>query len=161
EDLALGLENWASPAEFKGRRLNAWKLEEYKQFYPTTAEAPAAREVLWVGNSQLHAINQRRLGEDQVAAYYASQALDQPGVCLSRPKANLQERLVMLQWALTRRRPQWFILPLVFDKLRNDTLREGFENLASPELDARLRARPVGRRLADELAALNRAQTDA
>ena len=53
------------------------------------------------------------------------------------------------------------MLPLVFDKLRNDGLRAGFERLDSPELEAGLEQRPAGKRLSGEMAAMARTARDA
>lgn len=150
DDLALGVENWAATAEYDGRRINAWKLYEYSQVYRPSADA--RRDILWLGNSQLHAINQLKRGRDQVAAFHSSQALATTVYCLSLPNANVQEQLVTFEWALTRRKVGWLVLPMVFDKLRNDGLRSGFEHLSSPGLSAQLAKRPSGARLAVELA---------
>jgi hypothetical protein len=155
ENLALGVENWAASAEFLGQRLNAWKLEEYPQIYAKASDTH--REVLWVGNSQLHAINQLRRGRDQVAAFHASKRLGEPVRCLTLPNANIQEHLATFEWALARRPVGWLVLPLVFDKLRNDSLRPGFEYLASTELLDQLSQRPTGKRLVGELTELQHA----
>jgi len=156
DEVGLGVETWAQPASYLGRRINAWRLEDYSTVYDI--EAPASSgEVLWVGNSQLHAINQLNRKRDQVAPFHASSALGQPVYCLSLPNANVQEHLATLHWAMTRRPVRYLVLPMVFDKLRNDGLRPGFERLASPALSARLATRPQGKRLEGELADLQRA----
>lgn len=153
DDLALGVENWAAPAIFEGRRINVWKIEEYPNIYQPSA-TNSESETLWVGNSQLHAINQLKRDRDKVAALHASETLGVPIWCLSLPNENVQEQLVTLQWALLRRHVRWLVLPMVYDKLRNDGLRVGFERLDSPELEARLGERPAGKRLGLEMAKL-------
>lgn len=153
EDLALGVENWAAPAVFRGHRINAWKLDEYAAIYDLR-RTNAASEILWVGNSQLHAINQLKRDRDSVAALHASEKLGTPVWCLSLPNENVQEQLVVLQWALMQRPVRWLVLPLVYDKLRNDGLRVGFVRLASPELATLLGARPLSARLRDEISKL-------
>jgi hypothetical protein len=85
--------------------------------------------ILWVGNSQLHAINQWR--EDEVNSTSllfemlkkdsGKQTLDL--ITFSEPNANLQEHYVLIQYLINRLPLKAIVLPLVYDDTREDGLR--------------------------------------
>jgi hypothetical protein len=150
DEAALGTATTLHVATLDGERLAACRIEEFPDAWP--AGTPTGPEALWLGNSQLHSINQARDG-DQTAPYYATVELGWPVRGLSLPNASLQEHLVITHWALERRRPDWVILPLVYDDLREDGLRPDMELLATSGVLEGLRAGETGSRLADELAA--------
>ena len=132
--------------------MNAWSTAEYAAVYRAEAEDPARGEALWLGNSQLHTVNQARPG-DSVAPEYAGEALGRRVYGLSLNNTNCQEQLVVLHWALRRRDVDWLILPVCYDDLREDGVRAELAELVTPQVTAALATRPEGRRLADELAA--------
>ncbi len=81
--------------------------------------------VLWLGNSQLHGINQSKDG-DEGAAYWLAKDLAGRNLfvlCLSQPNANLQEHLLVFTRVLAETKPRILILPVVFDDLRESGLR--------------------------------------
>jgi len=161
DELALGKGTMSATAEWSGLRLNAWQLKDYDAVYPgASATGPArAREVLWLGNSQLHAVNQYKDG-DTVAPAFGSEALGRPALALSLPNASLQEHLVVTAWALERRRPEWLVIPVVFDDTREDGLRPDFKLIDSAGLRESLRKSPGGAELAAELEKLSAAEKD-
>ncbi len=81
---------------------------------------------LWLGNSQVHAVNQLREGETN-AAPILFERLKASGLDLitfSQPNASLQEHLVLFEY-LQRQLPiQALILPVVFDDTREEGLRK-------------------------------------
>lgn len=157
----IGIDEHAIPrlAVFQGARLNVWQPAEYESLYPPALH-PASTEGLWLGNSQLHTINQPIDG-DAPAMQWASEALGFPVYGVSLNNANLQEHLVVLHWALARRKFQWLILPLCFDDLREDGIRTELHPLVTLPVASALAARPVGKRLADEIAAAAKTRGDA
>lgn len=113
----------------------------------------AAHKLIWFGNSQLHAINQYRQG-DQTAPALLSSRLVADGthlVTFSQPNANLQEHYVMFEHLRTRLTIRQIILPVVFDDTREDGLRE---EVAVMTRDATLRAQLMsdeyGRKLLED-----------
>ena len=88
--------------------------------------------LLWLGNSQLHYINQFEAG-DHIAPYWLRRELECPSVAtpfgFSLPNANLQEHYI-LQRHVTRRVPiRMILLELCFDDLREEGLRPEFSVL--------------------------------
>ena len=159
DELALGTHNRSLPAVYQGRQINAWRVEDFSQVYLPEGDLPSAGETLWLGNSQLHSVNEA-IETDTTAPYYASEILNQPVYGLSLPNANLQEHLVMLRWALDRRRSDTLVLSLVYDDLREDGLRDEFKQITDEGLMDRLRAYPVGTQLAHELGAMKQDHSD-
>lgn len=83
------------------------------------------KRFLWLGNSQLHAINQRKAG-DRSAPEILHRSLRSSGgylVTFSEPNASLQEHLVLFANLLPRLQPDVLILPLVFDDFRETGIR--------------------------------------
>lgn len=108
------------------------------------------RSVLWLGNSQVHAVNQWREGEVN-APPILFEALKKQGLDLltfSQPNANLQEHYVLFEY-LRRKIPlHVLVLPVVFDDMREDGLREEVAVLAHDETTAAaLNGTEIGQRL--------------
>ena len=96
---------------------------------------------LWLGASQVHAINDYASG-DELAVVYANRAAAERGasvryVQISDPNANLNEMLsAYLQLRQLGVRPDWIIVPLVYDDLREPSIRPGYLETLAPSLDA-------------------------
>ena len=85
----------------------------------------AVNSVLWLGNSQVHAVNQMQPGETNSTPLLFEHLKDDnlDLVTFSQPNANLQEHLVLFEY-LKRQLPiKVLILPIVFDDTREDGLR--------------------------------------
>jgi hypothetical protein len=85
----------------------------------------ASHSVLWLGNSQLHAVNQWQHGETNstplLFGLLKQHTLDL--VTFSEPNANLQEHYVLFEY-LRRKLPlNTLLLPVCFDDTRNEGLR--------------------------------------
>ena len=95
---------------------------------------------LWLGNSQVHSINQFRDG-DENAPPLLSRRLNARGIDLltfSQPNANLQEHLILYAYLQQRLSFDVLILPVVFDDLRETGLRA---DVAAALEDAAVRVR--------------------
>jgi hypothetical protein len=113
--------------------------------------------LLWLGNSQLHTINQYQDG-DHLAPFWLRKTIGCGG-CLvplgvSLPDANLQEHYVLARHASLRIPLSLLVVELVFDDLRNDglrsdNLRDDFSILLSAELRADLWRHPIGQEILD------------
>src|SRR5437016_5229227 len=104
--------------------------------------------ILWLGNSQLHFINQYAQG-DHVAPYWLRQAAPCPDTTVplgvSLPNANLQEHYILASYVTTRLPIRLIILELCFDDMREDGLREEFHDFLDISDRERLARNPVGR----------------
>jgi hypothetical protein len=85
--------------------------------------------ILWLGNSQLHYINQARDG-DHVAPFWLRKASTCPSgtvpLGISLPNANLQEHYILADYVWKRLPVRLLLLELCFDDLREDGLRDEF-----------------------------------
>jgi hypothetical protein len=154
DQIALGDIAMAVPCSFRGQRINAWRLSDYPDSYSVQAGEKLTDQWLWLGNSQLHAINQPT-ADDRTAPAVASDLVGQAVFGMSLPNASLVEHLAIIEWALPRRRPSWLILGVCYDDLRNDEYRPGWTALAATQdgyID-RLRAVPACSDLARQIVA--------
>src|SRR5579862_108594 len=98
--------------------------------HPPTGEPPCRPAfILWLGNSQLHFINQFRKGQ-HLAPYWLRRSLPCPDstvpLGVSLPAANLEEHYVLAQYVERRLPISAIVLALSFNDLREDGLRDGF-----------------------------------
>jgi len=106
---------------------------------------------LWLGNSQVHAVNQMQPGETN-ASPLLFHSLKKKGIDLltfSLPNANLQEHYVLFEYLRMRMPLKVLILPVCFDDLREEGLRspDVTDFLKDPETIKSLSQTIVGRRL--------------
>lgn len=164
--LALGDETQAFFASVDGQAIHCLDLNDAPAClagYRARGSRPLA---VWLGNSQIHAVNQLQPGQ-QSAPALLHERLARDGfdlLAFSQPNANLQEHLVLFTYLLQHLPVRVLVLPLVFDDLRETGLRAGIASaLRDPGVDERLGHSEVGRRILagqgqqgdDELAALH------
>lgn len=154
EDAAIGQDSWTAVTFFQGARLNGWKMKEWADAYPADAGSGPPVIGLWLGNSQMHTVNQRQ-PDEFVASLYASEALGWPVRTLSLPNASLQDHLAMFHWALAQRKPDWLVVALCYDDLREDGMRPEYAEVTDNAwIDALASAGPAGQKVAGELRTL-------
>ena len=80
---------------------------------------------LWLGNSQLHVINNFQEGDETAVpeSHRLLRPLEAYLVALSQPNANLQEHYVIFAHLLNVLPVEILVLPVVFDDMREDGLR--------------------------------------
>jgi hypothetical protein len=88
------------------------------------------RHFLWLGNSQLHAINQRKPTDRSAPEilHLKLRAIGAYLVTFSEPNASPQEHLALASYLLPRLKPQVLLLPVVFDDFRETGLRKDIES---------------------------------
>lgn len=151
DELALGAGTKPMEVSWRSKPLTALRLSNYAGVYPESSSREVhENEAVWLGNSQLHSVNQYKEG-DTLAPVYASERLGWPVYGLSLPNASLQEHMVVGQWVLQRRVPEWLIIPVVFDDTREDGLRPDFTEIDSPGLRTALAGSGAGIELTREL----------
>lgn len=156
ENAALGAENHAAFEIWRGRRITAQRpteiatlIAEVGGTQKAAGAAPAAM-VLWLGNSQLHTINQYKAGE-HLAPYWLAEEAD-CNECLlplgvSLPNANIQEHLVIAEYAMQRLPLSLIAIKLVFDDLREDGLRDELEPLLPEDVRSALSTSEIGKEM--------------
>lgn len=111
----------------------------------------ATQAALWLGNSQVHEVNQWHPGETS-ASPLLFESLRSHGLDLltfSLGNASLQEHYVMFEYMLQRMPIKLLILPVVFDDTREEGLRPDVADFAKDEAVAlSLSKTAIGRRLA-------------
>ncbi len=150
DDFALGEGTSSVFAEVEGQPVHG----RYLDSIPACVEAWQGRGprpvVLWLGNSQLHGINQADAGAvpapGKLFATLAETGKDL--LTFSQPNANLQEHYLLLAYLSERLTVQALLLPVVFDDLREtgirSELRGAFDDQAAVR---RLAKSEVGRQI--------------
>jgi hypothetical protein len=125
EELALGKETVSMYAAVDGNPIHCKGSQDAARCLDGHERRGRRLTVLWLGNSQLHAINQIRPGDQTASAllFRELRALNLDLLTFSQPNANLQEHLVLFA-SLQQQLPlRFLVLPIVFDDLRNSGVR--------------------------------------
>jgi len=126
EELALGKENRASFSEINGKNIHCSDLRDAQRCIDNYYDNPVGDElVLWLGNSQLHTINQMK-ESDELSSAILHRALKKQGkhlLTFSQPNASLQEHYLLFEYLLQKLSVNFLILPVVFDDLRETGIR--------------------------------------
>jgi hypothetical protein len=136
EELALGKENKTVMADFNKKRIHCSGLSDIdlclRGYNANDYPSPV---IIWLGNSQLHAINQYRAG-DETAALQIHRELKKDNfytLTFSQPNANLQEHYLLLTYLLNHFPIKKLILPIVFDDLREDEVRQDLQTILNDQ----------------------------
>ena len=96
--------------------------------------------IVWFGNSQLHAINQYKEGQNS-APFLLHQLLlkdKKDLLTFSYGNANLQEHLIQYLWLRKQKKPKVILISLVFDDLREEALRLDLINILSEDINKKI-----------------------
>jgi hypothetical protein len=110
----------------------------------------AIQSALWLGNSQVHEVNNWKSGEVSAPAllFEKLRKNDLDLLTFSFGNANLQEHYVLFEYLRSRMPLKLLILPVVFDDTREEGLRSDIANLVSDAQTARsLSKTEIGKRL--------------
>ncbi|MDC0988829.1 hypothetical protein OAR24_05340 [Candidatus Pelagibacter sp.] len=126
EEFALGKNTKTSMASVGNKKIHCSDLKDLnfciEGYKIDRNNSPV---ILWLGNSQLHAINQYQLG-NETAAPQIHRILKEYNfhtLTLSQPNANLQEHYLLFTYLLDRLPLKTLILPIVFDDMRENEIR--------------------------------------
>ncbi|MDA7442509.1 hypothetical protein N8743_03735, partial [Candidatus Pelagibacter ubique] len=108
---------------------------------------------LWLGNSQLNVITDPKTG-DKLSSETLHKLLKKKGqylITLSQPNANLQEHFILALHLIQKLPIENIILPVVFDDLRENKIRNGIENIFNDHISKNFIAgsSATGKRLYD------------
>lgn len=127
EDAAtFGVATTSVMASVDGHRIHCSDSRDAAECIMGAKVRGAERTVIWMGNSQVHAVNQLRTGETNSAPilFGRLKAMDFDLVTFSQPNANLQEHLVLFEYLRQQLPIRGLILAAVFDDTREDGLRK-------------------------------------
>ncbi len=146
EEAALGAETQNVYTDTSGTRVLCQDGRDDGDCYSAYVAAGRPPAILWLGNSQLAAINRYKPG-DSTAATLLHDTLGPRGyyvVSYAQPNANLHEHAVTFA-ALERKYDlKLLILPVFLDDIREQGIRPGIRQLAAtPSLRTALEASPV------------------
>ena len=130
EELALGDNNKINLASFSGNKVHCHDLEDLPDCLNGYEENSNKKPVtLWLGNSQIHAINQYK-NNDKTASYELHQKIinyNRYFLTLSQPNANLKEHLLLFAFLLGNLPIDTLVLPVVFDDMRETGIRPSLQ----------------------------------
>jgi hypothetical protein len=153
EDLALGKNNVPVYAEYHGTRIHCTGVDDANLCLQGARERHLPNMALWLGNSQLHAINQYKPGQENAPPILfrilTNKCVDL--LTFSQPNASFQEQYVLFEYLRNRLSPDVLILPLVFDDTRETGIRDSISTaLKQPETITSLKATEIGQRILAE-----------
>ena len=125
EDLAQGANTKSFFATVNNYFIHCQDIEDAKSCLKGHKMRGSLQSVLWLGNSQLHGINQYQ-PEQESAPLLLFKKLRIAGfdlLAFSQPNANIQEHYVLFEYLKKRMPVSLLILPVVFDDLRETGLR--------------------------------------
>ena len=154
EELALGQENTSSYATVDQAQVHCADLTDVHQCINDYNKINSAENVvLWLGNSQLHAINQKNPGDLTASAILHREAKTESKYILtfSQPNANLQEHYLLFEYISNRVPVTILILPVVFDDMRETGIRPNLiEAFNNQKVSFHLKKTKIGRKLVSE-----------
>ncbi len=150
DELALGNETSISLGHVDGVQVHCHDLADLEKCSNGYLGSDMKDVILWLGNSQLHAINQMK-PNDETATPILHRLLRDHGyyfMTLSQPNANLQEHYLLYEYLLDRLSIKFLVLPVVFDDMREMGIRPTLEPAFSDkQLLEKLSNTDVGKKL--------------
>ncbi len=147
---ALGAETTSILAKFENYPIHCMDSRDAALCLAGRAARRSTRVVLWLGNSQLHEVNQWQKGQTNATPILFEQLrghkLDL--LTFSQPNASLQEHYVLFEYLRQRLPLKVLILPVFLDDMREEGLRNEIAELArDPSTAERLDRTDLGKRL--------------
>lgn len=148
DEIGLGEDTSAVFATVDGAPIHCGDLTTVEACLAGFRRRGNSAAALWLGNSQLHGVNQYLPGQETASARLFArlrpQGLDL--VTLSQPNANLQEHLVLYSYLSSRLPLRGLLLPAVFDDVRETGIRDTLASaLEDPATRVLLEGSEVGR----------------
>ena len=158
ENLALGNQNISAIESWQGRAFTGYSPPTIKKLITGISEHSTDKEKntywLWLGNSQLHTINQRQ-PEDHLAPYWLRKALPCSGcpvpLGVSVPNANLQEFLLLDRYVQQHVKIKGLIVELPFIGLREEGIRSELAAFVDSALEKDLSNTSSGRSVVETI----------
>lgn len=154
-DVALGPGTVSKVESWKGREFTSLTTAGMVSIVSETRKRldegnASSKIILWLGNSQLHAINQIK-NDDHLAPYWLRTGLKCPDCVVplgfSLPNSNYQEYLTIEQYVRAKIPLKAIILELAYVQIREDGVRSEFAAMMSPELQENISVSKVGKEI--------------
>tara|TARA_B100000902_G_scaffold370021_1_gene394763 strand:- start:3267 stop:4394 length:1128 start_codon:yes stop_codon:yes gene_type:complete len=113
---------------------------------------------LWLGNSQLHAINKFKNGQETatIKLHKLAKKYNIYLISVSQPNANLQEHFLLTAHLIKKLPVKHIILPIVFDDMREDGIRFSLKYLFQDQKTINLiKDYEIGKKLLSQYENLN------
>lgn len=125
-EFALGEENTTSVEFFNDIQIHCTDFNIVNDcIYGYHSSRPNEPVILWLGNSQLHTINQMQKNDFSAPYILHTHSTNDSKylITFSQPNANLQENLLLFEYFFKKLPIETLILPLVFDDMREAGIR--------------------------------------
>lgn len=151
EDLALGEATKSVYTIIDNKTTHCTDVTNSKECLSSYAEFGQQQDVIfWLGNSQVHAINQPSLLDETASAILHKRfsLRDQYFITFSQANANLQEHFILFAYGISKLPIKTLVLPVVFDDTREDGIRSGvLMALKDPKVAGLIRDGELGHKL--------------
>lgn len=135
EDAGLGYDTFRYTAQKGGYPIHIVEMDSLRNLKEGVDNFDSSKPViLWLGNSQLHGVNQYKQGDQNAIGYLHDSLilLHRYAVAFSLPNANLLEHYVLLKYLSGDIKIDQLIIPVFFDDtreagLRTDLLRDSIK----------------------------------
>lgn len=126
EDFALGTDTVALLGEHDGKKVHCHNLSDANDCLQPYLDSDFKKDAyLWLGNSQIHSINQLKntdkLATSILHSHFAE--MDKYFISFSQANANLQEHYLLFRYLLQKIDVDTLVLPIIFDDLRETGIR--------------------------------------
>jgi len=156
EDFALPEGTFSYYAEHCGRKIHCKGISDAEGCIDGWLKRDCQEVALWIGNSQIHGVNQFRDGQE-TASPILFRHLSKFGMyflTFSFPNANFQEEYVLFEYLRRRLKLKVLVLPVVFISFRESGVRDDIAKaLLQPEIKDSLKSTTIGERILTECAA--------
>ena len=136
-DLALGEDTTSHYGKVENKRIHCMDERDLDVCLDSYFNYGQKKDVtLWLGNSQLHAINQFKEGQETatVKLHKLAKKYDEYLISTSQPNANLQEHFLLAAHLIKKLPVKYIILPIVFDDMREDGIRFSLKYLLEDQM---------------------------
>ncbi len=149
----MGAETSEIKYSMNGYKIHCGDARDADECMAGLKQKPNHKIALWLGNSQLHAVNQLQLNQLN-APPIAFKQLENKHIYLmafSQPNANLQEHFLTYLYLNQQRKISHLILPVVFDDFREDGIRPELLKFAEdPQIQETLSKSLIGEKILKE-----------
>lgn len=110
---------------FNGNQVHCFTIQEAEKCLEKLSKNKTSKKTLFLGNSQLHAVNQPTDSAKPVSVLLTDKLIknNNMAVTFSQPNSSFSEQVVLLKTLLLKQNFDYFILPAVFDDTREGEIR--------------------------------------
>lgn len=160
-DAALGKETQVIYGFYNGDQVHCYNIGDAEECFKPARNRSLENNVLWLGNSQLHAINQpspsARPGSVTAAAVLRDHDIEL--LTFSQPNASLAEHYILFETFLTSYAFDVLLLPIVFDDMREQSIRPDIKEIVNdPTIASLLMKTAIGTKLVQKLSTVKKVE---